>query len=210
MRVLALLFLVAAAWPQPALTATMALRASADVGLPFWCDWGYDWDERCYRDDGPRLPVGGADDKVWRSALRFPVDRIPAGATLESARLRLFHDGTCVAPRVTTVRCGGRGFVVDVHRLMSADWFKEREPVFDESDEASAQLADSTARRWLSWDVTALVQDWHRGAVANDGLLLKLSGLQEDYDVSGPAFASSSFADVTKRPRLVVTYSTGP
>jgi hypothetical protein len=42
-----------------------------DVGRPFWCDWGYDWDERCYRDEGVRLPVGRVDDKVWRSDLRF-------------------------------------------------------------------------------------------------------------------------------------------
>lgn len=210
MRLLALLFLFAAAWPQAAFAATVTLRPTADVGLPFWCDWGYDWDERCYRDDGARLPVGGVDDKVWRSALRFPLEWIPAGATLESARLRLFHDGTCVAPRLTTVRCAGRSYIVDVHRLTSADWFDEREPDMDESDEASALLADATATRWLSWDVTALAQDWHRGAAANDGLLLKLSGLQEDFDVSGPAFASSSFADPSAPPRLVVTYSTGP
>jgi hypothetical protein len=40
--------------------------------LPFWCDWGYDWAERCYRLDGAWLGVGGGEpDKVWRSALRF-------------------------------------------------------------------------------------------------------------------------------------------
>lgn len=64
------------------LAASLLLAASApgavtvrtpvdDVGLPYWCDWGYDWDERCYRDAGDRLPIGGVDDKVWRSALRL-------------------------------------------------------------------------------------------------------------------------------------------
>jgi hypothetical protein len=25
-----------------------------DVGMPFWCDWGYDRDERCYTDTKER------------------------------------------------------------------------------------------------------------------------------------------------------------
>ena len=30
------------------------LAPTEDVSLPFFCDWGYDWDERCYRDDSQR------------------------------------------------------------------------------------------------------------------------------------------------------------
>ena len=58
--------------------AVISIPAEADVGLPFWCDWSYDWEARCYRDDGPRLPIGGVDDKVWRAALRFPLAVDPA------------------------------------------------------------------------------------------------------------------------------------
>ncbi|HEX3266704.1 MAG TPA: hypothetical protein VHQ98_01825 [Gaiellaceae bacterium] len=50
---------------------TGALPAAEDVSLPFLCNWGYDWEERCYRDDLDRLELGGAGDKVWRSALRL-------------------------------------------------------------------------------------------------------------------------------------------
>ena len=52
-----------------------------DMSLPFWCDWGYDWEERCYRDDSDRLGVGGVDDKVWRAALHFSLDALPPQAT---------------------------------------------------------------------------------------------------------------------------------
>src|ERR671914_48866 len=106
--------------PPSAGAATVAVRPSADVGLPFWCDWGYDWEERCYVDDGQRLPVGGVDDKVWRAALRFPLGRIPATATITSARVRLVHDGRCVAPRLRTVPCEGGSFWLDAHRIVSA------------------------------------------------------------------------------------------
>ena len=65
MRLLACLFLVAACvCPAPASGGSFLRSPLEDVGIPFWCDWGYDWDERCYRDDTARLPVGGVDDKV--------------------------------------------------------------------------------------------------------------------------------------------------
>jgi Holliday junction DNA helicase RuvB len=47
-------------------------------------------------------------------------------------------------------------------------------------------------------DVTELVRSWRQGAVANNGLLLKLVEWQEDYGVSGPAFPSSSFANAAR------------
>lgn len=57
---------------------SVALTPADDVSLPFWCDWGYDWAERCYRLEGARLGVGGGEpDKVWRSALRFSTSATP-------------------------------------------------------------------------------------------------------------------------------------
>lgn len=204
---LLLLALGALLLPPAAGAATATIRPSADVGLPFGCQWGYDWDERCYVDDGPRLPVGGVDDKVWRAALRFPLGQIPAGATITSARVRLVHDGTCVAPRLRTVPCEGGSFWLVAHRIVSSDWFDERELELDERVAGRTTLFDSAAHTSLSIDVTALVRTWRQGAVANNGLLLKLVEWQEDYGVSGPAFPSSSFANAAVRPRLLVTYS---
>jgi hypothetical protein len=202
-----LLSLGALLLPPAGGAATVAVQPAADVGLPFWCDWGYDWDERCYADDGVRLPVGGVDDKVWRAALRFPLGQVPAGATITSARLRLVHDGTCVAPRLRTVACEGGSYRLDAHRILSADWFDERELEFDERVAGSVTLFDSAVPTTLSVDVTALVRLWHRRGAPNYGLLLKLTEWQEGYDVSGPAFPSSAFPDTAVRPRLVVAYT---
>jgi hypothetical protein len=185
----------------------VVLRASADLGLPFWCSWGYDWDERCYTDDGPRLPVGGVDDKVWRSALRFDLAQIPAGARVEAARLRLWFDGVCVAPRKTSVACGPRSYTIDVRRILSADWRDEREVELDEEIEAATTTGVAGSPRWLEWDVTFLVARWHGGEVPNDGLLLGLTSLEEDFDVSGPYLPSMSYPDPARRPQLVVAYS---
>ena len=75
------------------------LSPAEDVSMPFMCSWGYDWDERCYRDDFDRLELGGAGDKVWRSGVRFSLAGIPGSATVLTAELWLRYDGTCVAPR---------------------------------------------------------------------------------------------------------------
>jgi hypothetical protein len=186
---------------------TVVIPPAADLGLPFWCSWGYDWDERCYTDDGPRLPVGGVDDKVWRSALRFDLARIPARAHVESARLRLWFDGVCVAPRKTSVGCGLRSYSIDVRRILSADWRDEREVELDEEIEATTSTGAAGSPRWLEWDVTLLVARWHAGEVPNNGLMLGLATFEEDFGVSGPYLPSMTYSDAARRPQLVVTHS---
>lgn len=207
MRLLVLVVSLAAlALPSAAAAASVVASPAADVGLPFWCSWGYDWEERCYPADGARLPVGGVDDKVWRAALRFPLDQVPAGATIVSAQLLLSHDGRCVAPRLRTAPCDGGSYWLEAQRIASADWFDEREVELDETVAGRATLFDSSAHLRLSIDVTALVRSWHEGLVDNDGVLVRLTEWQEGFGVSGPAFPSSSFPEQAARPRLVVTY----
>jgi hypothetical protein len=204
--VLALAVLVAAAGPAGAQSEPNTYRAaaSADVSLPFWCDWGYDWEERCWRDSSDRLPVGGDDDKVWRSALRIPLDGIPSGSVVLTASLFLSFDGVCLAPRKTERPCPARSYTIDVHPINSDDWFHEREvEIGPRVDQASFSTG---SRQRLSWDVTELVVEWVENRLPNDGLLLKLAESEEDFLVSGPKLPSSEFADAALRPALEVTY----
>lgn len=210
MRRLPLVFVLLAlglAGPAPAAAGTISIQPSADVGLPFWCDWGYDWESRCFRDDGPRLPIGGVDDKVWRAALRFPLTEVPAGATVTAAELRVYHDGVCVAPRRAAVPCVPPGSVIDAHRILTPSWFVEREPELDERVVDTAVVFSASEPQWLAWNVTQLVRSWHGRLAANHGLLLKLQDGDEDFGVSGPYGPSSSYPDAGLRPRLVVSFA---
>jgi hypothetical protein len=183
------------------------IAASEDVSLPFWCDWGYDWDERCYRLDGARLGVGGGEpDKVWRSALRFSTATIPAGAAVVTAELSLWYDGTCVAARKESRPCDGRGFDFGLHPIFTPRWFSEREVEYG-PQVGFASLGAFAHAQWVVWDVTDLVADWASGGLANDGVLIRLADGQEDVAVSGPLFPSSRAADPSRRPRLTVWYS---
>jgi TGF-beta propeptide len=174
-----------------------------DVSLPFYCDWGYDWDERCYRDDSARLSLGGEPGKVWRSALRFAVGSIPAGAPVVTAELSLWYDGTCVGVRKAFRLCDGRSFYVEAHRILTARWYSEREVEIDPSSFA-ADLGAGAAAQWLTIDVTDLVAEWHDEGAPNNGLLLKLADDEEAYQIPGPTFPSATFDDQSVRPRLRV------
>jgi hypothetical protein len=184
---------------------SVTLAPTDDVSLPFLCSWGYDWQERCYRDDLQRLELGGAGDKVWRSALRFAFDALPPGAQVVTAELRLRYDGTCVAPRRRTAPCDGRAFSIEARPIFTPDWYARREVAFG-PPVAWADLPAGAVPGWLVWDLTDTVADWASGASPNDGILLKLLDEQESYGVGGPAFPSSSFPDSSVRPELEVWF----
>jgi hypothetical protein len=205
--VLAAVVLVVAAIPTAAAESTSVTRLALaqDASLPFWCDWGYDWDERCYQDDGDRLPIGGDEDKVWRAALKFELSALPPGATVVRASLYVFHDGRCLGPRKTMRVCEPRDYEIEAHPILSASWTRERELDFS-PDVAGIVLRSAAQEQWLAFDLTDLVADWVNGARPNTGVLLKLSDTDESYDVSGPKAPSSSFADLARRPRLEVAY----
>jgi hypothetical protein len=200
-----LVLLAAAAFAAPAAASleTVVLSPADDVSLPFLCSWGYDWQERCYRDDLDRLELGGAGDKVWRSALRFSLDgALPPGATVVTAELWLRYDGTCTAPLRSTSPCDGRGFSLEARPIFTSDWYARREVAFGPAV-AWAEVEPGAVPKWVVLDVTDTVADWNAG-LANDGVLLKLVDEQEDYAVGGPAMPSSSYADTAVRLRLVV------
>ena len=192
---------------RPALadsTAVDRVRPSEDVSFPFWCDWSYDWESRCWRDFSERLPVGGDEDKVWRAGLRFPLAGIPSGAYVVSAALSLSFDGVCLAPRMTTRLCPSRAYTIEVAPIFHADWFHEREvdigPVV-----AGGSFWAGTPQR-LVFDVTDQVIEWVEYGATNNGLLLKLADGEEEFGVSGPALPSAEFANAALRPRLEVVY----
>ena len=182
----------------------LTLRPVEDVSFPFWCDWSYDWEERCWWEDGERLPVGGDSDKVWRSGLRFSLAAVPPGSTILDASLTVRHDAVCFGPRKTTRPCLARGYAIDLHPIFTANWFSEREVEMGELV-SRATLPLATRPEWLSWDLTGLAETWVAGE-PNHGVLLKLADAHEDLDVGGPAFPSVSFAQAALRPALDVYY----
>jgi hypothetical protein len=207
-RLTLLLLLFAAAWAVPAHGATdptvSRLAPAEDAGIPFACEWGYDWDEVCYRDFGDRLPIGGEADKIWRPALRFPLRMLPAGSIVMSATLFLPFDRVCVGPRKTDRICSPRSYTLAVHPVLSAAWHADRELEFGPVVTEGSFWADTP--QTLSFDVTDLVIDWVEYGRPNHGLLLKLADEEEHLGGGGPKLPSCEFPNPALRPALEVTH----
>jgi hypothetical protein len=202
--VLAFLAALALAGPARADVGMVTIPVAQDLSLPFWCDWGYDWQERCFRDDSDRLPIGGVDDKVWRAGLQFSFDGLPPGAEVFSAELGLWYDRVCVAPRRAVRPCDTRTYRIDARPILTARWPVER--LIELGPRVDTATASPTRAGWLYWDLSDLVAGWASGDGENHGVLLQLADDQEALGSSGPALASSSYANEGMRPRLTVWY----
>ena len=185
---------------------TVRLAPVEDVSLPFQCDWGYDWEERCFRDDSARLPVGGDVDKVWRAALRFSTDWLRPWYFVRGATLRVYHDAVCLGAGGAGVPCPDRPLVLEAHVIRDADWGAEREVAFDPDPVARATLPSARTAGWLVFDVTELVAAVAADELPFHGLLLRVPHHEERFGRGGPKPPSSSFAAAEHRPRREVTY----
>jgi hypothetical protein len=198
------LVLAVAAAPAGAAVRTVVERPAAEASFPFFCDWGYDWDERCYRDTwSGRLSIGGDHLRVWRAGLRFPLSSVPSGAAVVRAELFLYYDGTCVGP-AGPASCDGRAWALEAAPIVG-DWFDEREPALG-FPVAWEWLPAGSPPAWMRFDITDLVAEWVDGAFENDGLILKLADEEEALSGSGPMPPGRLFPEAALRPLLEVDY----
>ncbi len=138
-----------------------------------------------------------------RSYLWFPLETIPADATVSAAMLEVYVDDWPFA---------GSGDM-GVYRVMipwdeDFDWGTR--PAADPMPLATAAI-QSTAG-WRSWDVTTEVGAWLVGKLPNHGLMLAGAPRPESMIGNGWACAGPgrTSGDPAHAPRLVVTYTLPP
>lgn len=131
-----------------------------------------------------------------RGLLRFELSGVPAGATIESARLELYL-GSAAGRSETEIAVFG---VLDAWAEGEVTW--ETMPALSEQLTSTAVGLEG---RYYAWDVTELARSWHAGTFSNNGLLLR------DTDESTAVLRGffSREAGVNP-PRLVVTYAGAP
>jgi PKD repeat protein len=154
----------------------------------------------------------------WRDVrpiLRFDLADVPVDAHILSAELQL---------RCTEVTKATAGAMVGLHRVTTnwvegtrngsgtpdgATWTQAAPGVewttpggdHDPTPAARVPTEAITANEWIVFDVTALANGWRAGAFPNNGVLLVADG------VATFSFPASEHADVTLRPRLVITHT---
>jgi microcystin-dependent protein len=156
------------------------------------------------------VPVDASD----RGLLQFDLRRIPSGATVSAATLKLFTFSTPAA-------------TIEAHRL-TADWtegsaaaascngtgasWSERNPSVSwqtaggDYDATAVTASDPGGNpHWDSWNLTSMVQGWINGGNANLGILLKHAN---EAGAPSVAYLSNEYAtSLALRPQLVVTYT---
>ncbi|HZB51759.1 MAG TPA: DNRLRE domain-containing protein, partial [Mycobacteriales bacterium] len=151
----------------------------------------------------PDLYVG-TDGTAWRTAVRFDLAGLPAGAVTD-AKLGLYNT-SCIWLGEGTPYCGARAHTLDAHR-MTAAWTtasNASQLAFDAAPAGTATLAAGTGAGWMSWPITATVQAWLNGTQPNHGLLVKRR--TEELNASGPVFAGRRYTGLAERlPKLEVT-----
>ncbi len=148
---------------------------------------------------GNYVGTDSGEDVFCRTYLRFPLDSIPAGSSIQSATLHVYVDdfwpGTGGAPMsiypVATAWTPG-----DVDWDTMSNW----PPL-----EGSVTTTDvSSTAGWYTWNATSLVQDWLDGS-SNHGLALAATALDSTAD-NWAAARRLSADDADTQPYLDITY----
>jgi hypothetical protein len=85
------------------------------------------------------------------------------------------------------------------------DWRDAKDVAQGNSAYATTNVVDDDQGKFVEWDVTSLVREWHRGKYQNQGFFLRTIS-------SGGtiAFCSREHAEAQQRPRLIVVGEQGP
>jgi hypothetical protein len=123
---------------------------------------------RAFSHNQPMLGVAASAQGVAKMALlKFDLSNLPAGtpgAQISKATLRVY---------CRTVTKPGKIDIVPV----TTSWIESsvtaaNAPALGEVEVAGTPVLLTDKRRWISFDVTALVQDWADGSFSNHGLAL--------------------------------------
>ena len=157
--------------------------------------------------------TGGASPEHF--LIEFPVERIPRGSRVVSARMELYLNYLSGADPAATF---------SVHR-MTEPWTEGSGDNWNPGDGANWNTSDGSDSwswqtnhdgnvsvdtthvdpsfsGWHGWDITSLAQQWATGAQPNFGVVVKGNA-----NVTKAWFRSSDYSDPATRPRLVVEYA---
>jgi hypothetical protein len=148
----------------------------------------------------------------YAALLRFDLSSIPAGSVVVTAELQAYARGW-----------SGSNLTVEAYRILrdvsmcEATWAQARtgvnwgvpgcnHTVTDRAGTAESRVTTAGISRWYAWTLSALVQDWLDGDLANNGVLLRSTSAGTNYSLY---FAGDQSLTQSQRPKLVVRYRPG-
>ena len=129
--------------------------------------------------------------------LQFDISTIPAGATINSAKLRLNLVSAAAFPTMD----------IGVQRVQG-NWSESTvtwnsQPAVSTTPVDTVTVPDTPPNLTVEWDVLSVVQGWHNNTLPNQGLAL----IHPTSGNNGRSFASSETSTGANRPRLVIDFT---
>jgi len=181
-------------------TVTVSLRPVADTRI-FLVDWGFNFQE------GAGTDIGIYQSRD-RSLLQFDLNQLPAGSAISSSNLNLTVSGAyggnpnSESMNVYRLTQGWTEGGVSANRYDGTNNWASVGGDYDGTVRASS-AANAGDGQVITWNVTALAQEWASGTVPNHGLIIINSG-----GTNGLHFASKENGNATYRPYLATTITT--
>ncbi len=153
---------------------------------------------------------GGGDEK--NILVKYDLSSIPSNATITSATMDLclinvrngIADKTVDLHEITESWTEGSGTGIDGQVVSGVTWLTQ--PAYSSTTMVS-QTIGSMPDTWYTFNVTGLVQQWVNGTKTNYGITIKEN--VPNSSAGAKDFASSEYeTDISKRPRLSITYTT--
>jgi len=143
----------------------------------------------------------------YASLVQYDLRGIPANAVVTQALVQFYATAHNGAP----VSVGAYAVVRDIEPAQ-ATWNRAKIGAAwtvagckgvgsDRRGNAESSVVVNAGRQWYTMNVTAAVQDWLEGSLANEGL-----ALQADDSAGVVTFASGDYSSAKARPKLIVTY----
>jgi hypothetical protein len=152
-----------------------------------------------------------------RGFIRWDLSGLPDNITVVNATLWLFYVGEEAGGRDNTYAVSVAKVTGVLPDLGAATWNRHDGqsswPGGRNGGAAAMAAKESSAAigkmpRWVSWDVTGMVQDWAAGPETNSGMVIDADPSAGAH--SNRSFASREYPDLLSRPRLVLTYIERP
>jgi hypothetical protein len=140
-----------------------------------------------------------------RQLHRFSLASIPAGSTVQSAKLQLYAFSTSGTPRVDAYRAIKHWDEISANWTLAATGVNWGAPGLAAGTDYENVIAGSgtlAAVGWVSMDITALTAKWLNGTAANEGVMVKLGSAGHPR-----TYLSEYTGNGALRPRLVLTYT---
>ena len=192
----ALLCICAIILPVAAATTTQNISADADT----YIRWGDAYGDTNFGTQTTfNAYIYNLDGSIWgRSLIHFNVSSVPEGATIESATLHAYKSAYTLTPNVYAFR------ITNPWTETGVTW-NNWDSNASIAAGSSAVATTTSAKEWVSWDVTNDVRAYASGTAQNYGWMLNLSDTTRPSSTIKATFNSRENSANT--PYLSVTYS---